>query len=380
MHIAFVTKYTGVMQMNTPKTILTILLPIFLIGIILLPLTMAYPEEQTVAEKDIAQLKLEALEKSLGEEGRKNVEKYLELQASLPSTVKLMPYRALAFAGTLEECRLATYRYIDELEISEKEKNRYREGIEDIWKRYPDKISKEDYDFMNEIGPLLVNASLKNYQPSPQKWLSTQHQDYAYYACDGSSYRNYAKNAADDPDNGIMDPEPYYRYYNHYEDGLLHIGGAPGRCQEFTNSAISAINSGNQTLAHERFGYASHYLTDPGIPFHSTGVIRQGVNYYWNSYETTYHAIYEDYIDSQWISGYKFKDYVQYNTQSITITNPEVAVEDNAEHSSQYFDYIWAKMSADPQNFGTDIYVAYYTAQCVQKCAKYTHGLYDYIM
>lgn len=364
------------------RPVMTVLLPIFLIGMILMPLTMALSEEQEISEKDIAQLKIEALEKSLGEEGMKNAEQYLKLQASLPDVVKMMPYRSFAFAGTMEGSRSAICRYIDEMEISEKDKVRYKAGIEDIWERYPDKITEDDYEFMTEIGPLLVDASLKNYQPPPQKWLSTQHQDYAYYACDGSPYRDYAKNAADDPDNGIMDPLPINRFYNHYEDGLLHIGGAPGRCNEFTNAAISAANSGNQTAAHERFGYASHYLTDPGIPFHSTGVIRQGLNAPWNwpSYETTYHAIYEDYVDSQWTSGYSFKDYVQYNTQSITITDPEEAVEDNAEHSSQYFDYIQVKIAEDPLNFDSDIYVAYYTAKCVQKSAKYTHGLYDYIM
>jgi len=48
--------------------------------------------------------------------------------------------------------------------------------------------------------------------------------------------------------------------------------------------------------------------------------------------------------------------------------------------TSQFFDYIWTEMYEEPQNFGSDIYVAYYTAQCVQMCARYTHGLYDYIM
>jgi hypothetical protein len=305
---------------------------------------------------------------------------YLELQTSLPDVVKAMPYRALAFAGTQEESRSITFKYIDGFNVSEEEKDRYKAGIKDIWDRYPDKITKDDYEFMSEIGPMLVNESLKSYKLVSVMWLSTPHQDYAYYACDGSSYRNYAKNAADDPDNGVMDPEPFYRYYNHYEDGLLHIGGAPGRCDEFADSAISAVNNGDWATAHQRFGYSSHYLTDPGIPFHSAGVIRQGDQYIWDSYENTYHSIYENYVKSNWTSGYKFKDYVQYNTQSITVNDPEEAVEDNAEHSSQYFDYIWTEMYEDPQNFGSDIYVAYYTAQCVQMCARYTHGLYDYIM
>ena len=361
---------------STFKVCIAMVLCLFLI-----PSAMASTEEQqTSLVKDGAQLKMEALEAELGEEGMKNVADYLTLQASLPDIVKAMPYRALAFAGTQEESKSVTFKYINGFNASEKDKDRYKAGIQDIWDRYPDKITKDDYDFMSEIGPLLVAESLESYEPVSVKWYATTHKDYAYFACDESAYSNYARDAADDPDNGVMDPEPFYRYYNHYEDGLLHIGGAPGRCQEFADSAIFAMNNGYWATAHERFGFSSHYLTDPGIPFHSAGVIQQGGQYIWNSYETTYHDIYENYVNSQWTSEYEYKDYVEFNYQAITVTDPQTAVEDNAEHSSQYFDYIWTEIYNDPQNFGTDIYVAYYTAQCVQKSARYAHGLYDYIM
>ncbi|MEL4306380.1 hypothetical protein [Methanococcoides sp. LMO-2] len=347
----------------------------------LIPSAMATTEEQEVVPiKDAAQLKMEELEAELGEEGMQKVESYLALQASLPDVVKNMPYRALAFAGTQEESRSVTFKYIDGFDVSEKEKELYKAGIENIWNRYPEKITKDDYKFMSEIGPMLVAESLEGYEPVSVKWASSAHQDYAYYACDGSSYRSYAQDAADDPDNGIMDPLPVLRYYNHYEDGALHVGGAPGRCDEFADSAIFAKNNGYQATAHQRFGYSSHYLTDPGIPFHSTGVVYQGVDTVWNGYENSYHYNYENYVSGNWTSGYDFQYYVRNNYQSNTVTDPQTAVEDNAEHSSQYFDYIWTEMYNDPQNFGSDMYVAYYTAQCVQETAKYTHGLYDYIM
>jgi len=76
------------------------------------------------------------LEAELGEEGMKEVADYLELQASLPDIVKVMPYRALAFAGTQEESRSVTFKYIDGFNVSEKEKDRYKAGIKDIWDRY----------------------------------------------------------------------------------------------------------------------------------------------------------------------------------------------------------------------------------------------------
>lgn len=190
------------------KITISILFLAMLVSMALIPSAMASTEEQqTSLTKDAAQLKIEALEAKLGEEGMEEVADYLELQTSLPDVVKAMPYRALAFAGTQEESRSITFKYIDGFNVSEEEKDRYKAGIKDIWDRYPDKITKDDYEFMSEIGPMLVNESLKSYKLVSVMWLSTPHQDYAYYACDGSSYRNYAKNAADDPDNGVMDPE-----------------------------------------------------------------------------------------------------------------------------------------------------------------------------
>jgi hypothetical protein len=90
--------------------------------------------------------------------------------------------------------------------------------------------------------------------------------------------------------------------------------------------------------------------------------------------------IYENYIYNNWNSGFQFKNYASNNTQSITVTDPEQAVKDNADYSAQYYDYIWDKVNSYPNTFGSYYFVQYYTAQCVKKTAKYNHGLYDYIM
>lgn len=147
------------------KITISILFLAMLVSMALIPSAMASTEEQqTSLTKDAAQLKIEALEAKLGEEGMEEVADYLELQTSLPDVVKAMPYRALAFAGTQEESRSITFKYIDGFNVSEEEKDRYKAGIKDIWDRYPDKITKDDYEFMSEIGPMLVNESLKSYK------------------------------------------------------------------------------------------------------------------------------------------------------------------------------------------------------------------------
>ncbi len=76
------------------KITIGLILLTMLVGMALIPSAMASTEEQqTDLTKDAAQLKIEALEAELGEEGMKEVADYLELQASLPDVVKRMPYR-----------------------------------------------------------------------------------------------------------------------------------------------------------------------------------------------------------------------------------------------------------------------------------------------
>lgn len=120
-------------------------------------------------------------------------------------------------------------------------------------------------------------------------------------------------------------------------------------------------------------------MTDPGIPFHSKGATDYLGTFSDALFNALIHISYENYVYNQWTTGYEYKDYVSGNTQAITVTDPEQAVEDNADHSAQYYDYITYQMMNNP-NWQTDIYVAYHTAQCVQESAKYAHGLYDYIM
>lgn len=374
-----------------------IVLTMLLVGIVLIPSAMASTEEQqTIQVEDAAQLKIEALEAKLGEEGMQKVADYLALQASLPDAVKASPYSWIAFAATDNESQVAYLTAIDESNLEKEEKEKLKDDLQDIWYRYPDKFVAADDLVLRNVDKIMEKrfiASVNLSEPranSPNNgavgssgsfgimWAGTPHQKFAYYACDGSAYGNYANNAADDPDNSGFDPS-VYRYYNHYWDAYWGIGGAPGRCNEFANSAISAKNNGDQVAAHQNFGYSSHYLTDPGIPFHSKGATDYLGSFLDALFNAAIHLSYESYVYNQWSTGYEYGDYVSGNTQTITVTDPEQAVEDNADFSAQYYDYIKNEMMTN-SNWQTDITLAYDTAQCVRKSARYSHGLYDYIM
>ncbi|AKB51540.1 hypothetical protein MSBRW_2287 [Methanosarcina barkeri str. Wiesmoor] len=359
-----------------------IVLTMLMVGIMLMPSAMASTEkQQTIQVEDAAQLKIEALEAKIGEKGMQKVADYLALQASLPDVVKCMPFRGLAFAATDPESQAIKMTYIDNFDVSKKEKKRYKAGLQDIWGRYPDQITKDDYAFMSELGPMIEEEALREHSVVGIKWATDNHPDFAYYACDGSAYRNYASSAADDPDDDGFEL-PLYRYYNHYWDADWNIGGAPGRCDGFAGTAQIWVANGLMADAHHDFGLASHYLSDTGNPFHSSGAVDQIGNFLDNLFNSNNHDLYEGYICDEWNTGstYEFGEYVSSNTRAITVTDPEQATKDNADFSAQYFDYIWDKINNNPQTFDTDIYVAYYTAQCVRQTAKYNHGLYDYIM
>jgi hypothetical protein len=131
---------------------------------------MASTEEE---EKDGSQLKLEEFEAELGEEGMQEVEDYLALQASLPYVVKAMPYSGLAFAATKPESQDVYMHYIDNFDVSEKEKERYKNKLHDVWDRYPFEITVYDYPFMLEIGPMIEEQAFSIYSQEELEAMRT---------------------------------------------------------------------------------------------------------------------------------------------------------------------------------------------------------------
>jgi hypothetical protein len=321
---------------------------------------------------------------------KERLNEYLELQASLPTVVKSSPYSSIMYSGTKERSRISIFKAIDDpryCDLSELEKRQLKEDLLDIWDRYPDKIESKDDIPLANVRKILdkrtinregLNAEMFRADSENTKVYSTEHQDFAFYACDGSAYDDYAKEAADDPDNGVIDPEPFYRYYNHYEDYLTGIGGADTRCDGFTDDAITYLDNNDQVNAHKNFGLSSHYLVDVGVPFHSKGGITQALQFSIPLFDGPNHAAYEGFISDNWESGFTFKNKVSGNSQSITVTNVDDAIDDAADYSSQFFDDINDEIDNNP-DWDTDLTVAYCAQECTRQSAKYTHGLYDYI-
>jgi len=118
------------MNSKAEASVLCIAISLYLF---LIPSAMASTEEQqTNLTKDDSQLKMEALEAELGEEGMKEVEDYLKLQASLPDVVKASPYSSIAFAATDYESRAAYLTAIDESDLEKEDKEKLKADLQDI--------------------------------------------------------------------------------------------------------------------------------------------------------------------------------------------------------------------------------------------------------
>lgn len=153
----------------------------------LIPSAMASSteEQQTNLTKDTAQLKMEALEAELGEEGMKKDADYLDLQTSLPDVVKASPYSYIAFAATDKESQVVYLTAIDESDLAKEDKEKLKADLQDIWNRYPDKVVVADNLVLSDVNKIMEKRF-------------------------------------------IASANPYiYRYYNHYWDAYWDIGGAP---------------------------------------------------------------------------------------------------------------------------------------------------------
>ena len=301
----------------------------------------------------------------------------------MPDVVKKAPYRHMITAQP--ETKETYFRYISEMNISDSEKEKMKDTFRDIWERAPDKITTDDYAKLEWLGNAihkhieeyyLKTSSEKNFDIPNTRWNSAPHQDFIYYGClrvyNNTSFANNAKSHANDPDANGFEPTGM-RQYNHYYNPSLGIGGAPGRCNTFSNYALNNYSNGQLTASSTNLGIASHYLSDVGNPMHTGQEWVQGLN-------SSIHSSYEAYVSGNWSSGYNYKSIVSSNTQSKTVTNPSNAVVGLATYSNNYLDVLMEEIENNPTGYGSDIDVRFLTTRVIRETAKYNAGLADYVI
>ena len=312
------------------------------------------------------------------------VESRIKYLQSLPEVIKQAPYRPMVSADT--ETQQAILKHIGNFSLTDAEKQEMEESMKDIWSRFPDKITKDDYPTLTKIGTALDTYLAETYLDEgvnggiSVQWAGTGsntniHGDLIYYGVNGvyknTNWASMAKSHANDPDStdtGLA------RYYNHYyRPHIPYLGSAPGKCLLYATYAKNNYAS-NKDAAFLNLGISSHYLSDVGNPMHTDGEIPQ-------AFDSASHYAYETYVMNNWASGFKFRDIVSSNTASISVTDPSTTTKNLASYSNQYYDTLWTQVTKDPTqatlNKNSDVW--YITTQVIRHTAKYNRGLAAYI-
>lgn len=205
------------------------------------------------------------------------------------------------------------------------------------------------------------------------RWNPPDHKNIVYIACskeDILKYRKTISKASEMPDIfdknwiGVGGNEPNYFNSKQWLHGWfvdLGEGGAPGRCEEWVDQAISSYDSDDLEDAWTYIGYATHYLVDMAQPMHTDADMID---------QAQYHVWYENYVTENWDS--KFELALESYDGKEKVTNPQDACEAVAKISNSYLDELWT--ACDKKDYAT---IDNITVSCLELALAYTRGLLD---
>ena len=219
------------------------------------------------------------------------------------------------FLASGEKEKTALLRYIDLSSVSRGKRNEWKQFLRQIWDKYPVRYeetasgarlvpgkSSRDYSLTNrenetfrEIeqyiaedmegvkgGQIIVQFAGKTHAELMLNALTKENQRDSYY-------QKIAEDSAQAPDDWyINDPIPGQQQYNHgfVPVGILldelpslnpsrvisGIGTAPDNAAQYAQSSRKAFSERNYDDAFENMGYASHFISDLGNPYHTPNI------------------------------------------------------------------------------------------------------------
>ncbi|ADC65374.1 conserved hypothetical protein [Ferroglobus placidus DSM 10642] len=327
-----------------------------------------------------------------------------------PALENATPYWIIIAAGSMEKGRAVTFKYIDSsTSLTKEEKIELKKFVKELWKKYRVKTikdgnitlitlnSKVEINLTQEEEAMLdkVVQAVNEYFRTKYGgvigilWNVDTHQSIIYISCkkwgESDYYCGVARDHADDPDYWTQVPPPP-RYPNwlwdfimqvvhswtHYYNPDWGIGSAPSETKYYADTAKNKYSSGYKYSAFQNLGYASHFMTDVGNPLH-TGLES------WQAVFKDIHYAYEDYVSSNWESGYNFKSVIENNWYYYAINDPEQATKDLASYSHQYDDTIFWTIYWNPDTWQSNSNIKDATENSLLETAKYTLGLVKYV-
>jgi hypothetical protein len=340
------------------------------------------------------------------------------IDTSIPES---SPYWAMLLLGT--DQRRMLMDFINDRDIPKEKKEAWKTVLNEIWKKYPVKLVKNQQATFITIdttgGEIRLtadeNAILQEIEAELGKaisrglndditvtWNGDTHKSISYYSCqrelgkqgysddDTIKYAKICQNYADDPDTWQYD-NIYLTSYNHgyLLDYKIGIGAAPDNCLIYANQAKDHYRSANLIGAFESLGYSSHFMEDLGNPMHTGNGFDQ---YVWKNLRLDIHKIYEDYVNENWTadSAYYFEQYALNENNRYTINSPRDSAIELASTSyskenelylliinSMFYDKKTHEYSFD---LSTQPRIRDITQERITETTKYMNGLVDYVI
>ncbi len=262
-------------------------------------------------------------------------------------------------------------------------------------------LTKEEKTMLKKVARAVNEYFMENYIKNKNEevrilWNADTHQDIIYIACKkwgvSDYYAGVARDHADDPDYWTQIPPPpgypdwmwnfimqVVHSWTHYYNPDWGTGSAPSECKYYADTAKNKYSNGDLYSAYENLGYASHFMTDVN-PLHTGAELSQVMLSALRFGNIKYiHYAYEDYVTSNWNSGYNFKSVVENNWYYYPISDPEQATKNLASYTHQYADTIVWTIFANPNTWQSDQNIKNITENCLLETAKYTLGLVKYV-
>jgi hypothetical protein len=172
--------------------------------------------------------------------------------------------------------------------------------------------------------------------------------------------------------------------YEHFYDPDLNTGLAPFYCENWSENAKKARFSNDFHGANVSLGYASHFLVDMGMPFHTGEVARQILDYFLvlGDMGKHPHGIYETFVDNNWISEYNFGNITQKDNNWYLIKSPARSTINIARYSHGYLPSIYERIptNVDSISLKGDKITQKASERCLMVIERNAVGLVQYVI
>lgn len=291
-------------------------------------------------------------------------------------------------------------------DVPEKQKNKWKHLLEDLWEKYPIRLddnvikfdlpsmkgkkgitlTKEEEKVLGELSDAIAEKMGTNGGGgntagiiTPQ-WAIAQHNAIIYLSAKQENVPEYYAKIAGDSSGKPDDVGFPIQQVTHYFNPDLLTGMAPVGCQMYADNALNDYRNRNWDNAFTELGYSSHFLADVGNPMHTGSELTQGIT---TLLGLNIHSAYEEYVFNNWQN--MFESSVDNSGYAIVTSAPYQSTTQMAKYSHSYLTElnlrIYLNWVRNRGNFdlNQDARINFITSDCLTTTTRYMRGLVKYL-